>query len=71
MLIRIHVNQHKIKRREDKPITVKSYKDNRPANSVRILHHGVCVARVVYSPGAPLPCGARVWIETEADVELD
>jgi hypothetical protein len=71
MLIRIHVNQHKIRRREDKPITVKSYRDNRPANSVKIIHQGVCVARVVYRPDDPLTCGARVWIETQADVELD
>jgi hypothetical protein len=31
---------------------------------------GKVVARVVYSPDKPLSCGARVWIETEADVEI-
>lgn len=26
--------------------------------------------RVVYSPLKPLPCGAQVWIETQAEVEI-
>jgi len=29
---------------------------------------GTEVATVVYSPNKPLPCGARVWIETELEV---
>ena len=28
-------------------------------------------SKVVYSPDKPLPCGARVWIETEEKVVLD
>jgi hypothetical protein len=27
-------------------------------------------SKVVYSPDKPLSCGARVWIETQADVEV-
>ncbi len=27
-------------------------------------------SQVVYRPDHPLPCGAKVWIETEAFVEL-
>jgi hypothetical protein len=27
-------------------------------------------SRIVYSPERPLSCGARLWIETEADVTL-
>jgi len=27
-------------------------------------------SKMVYRPDKPLPCGAKVWIETEADVEL-
>lgn len=27
-------------------------------------------SRMVYSPDNPRPCGAKLWIETDADVEL-
>lgn len=65
----IHVNQHVIKSNakngENKPtLTVKTYKDNRYAHEVEIKGP----SRVVYSPDKPLSCGARVWIETEAEV---
>jgi hypothetical protein len=71
MLTRIHVNQHVIRRnrndpRPEPPLTVKTYRDNRYAHAVEV--HGP--SRVVYSPDRPLACGARVWIETEADVTL-
>jgi hypothetical protein len=68
----VHVNQHHIKHNhkhpeETKPVlTVKTYKDNRYANEVKI--HGE--SRIVYSPDKPLSCGARVWIETTGEVEL-
>lgn len=67
----IHVNQHAIKRNqkagERNPVlTVKTYKSNQYGHSVRI--DGPCVVR--YEPDAPLSCGARVWIETEASVEV-
>lgn len=66
---RIHVNQHKIrsnhKTGEREPvITVKTYKSNTYCNEVKI--EGSC--RVIYSPDKPLPCGAKVWIETDEDV---
>jgi hypothetical protein len=69
MLRRIHVNQHAIRRNRkhgtaDPPITVKTYKDNTKCFAVEILGP----SRVVYSPDKPLSCGARVWIETDADV---
>ncbi|MNE36369.1 hypothetical protein D3C80_1301770 [compost metagenome] len=65
----IHVNQHVIKSNakngENNPtLTVKTYKENRYAHEVEI--NGP--SRVVYSPDKPLSCGARVWIETEAEV---
>jgi len=68
----VHVNQHVIKHNqrtgEREPVlTVKTYKDNRYAHSVRI--DGPCVVR--YEPDCPLNCGARVWIETESPVEVD
>lgn len=71
MKTRIHVNQHHIKANSkdggNRPVlTVKDYKQNRKCNEVEI--NGP--SKVVYSPDKPLSCGARVWIETEADVEV-
>ena len=67
----VHVNQHIIrsnsKTGEREPVlTVKTYKDNRYAHRVRIA--GPCT--VVYQPDSPLSCGAKVWIETESEVEV-
>lgn len=69
MLHRIHVDQHAIRANArdggDRPvISVKNYKENRKVRSVEIQGP----SRLVYSPDKPLPCGARVWIETEAAV---
>jgi len=66
---RIHVNQHIIrsnqKKGEREPVlTVKTYKSNDYCHEARI--DGPC--RVIYSPDKPLSCGARVWIETDAEV---
>ncbi len=69
----IHVNQHNIKANRKNPadaplpvLTVKTYKDNRYAHEVKI--HGE--SSIVYSPDKPLSCGAHVWIQTEAEVEI-
>jgi len=79
MLKRIHINQHNIRFNnskepnvEPKPvITCKTYKGNQKSNTLRILSEsGQEVARVVYQPNKPLSCGAKVWIETNATVEL-
>ena len=73
---RIHVNQHVIRRNaktgEREPvITCKTYKENKYANEVVIKDAlGNEVARVIYSPDKPLSCGAKVWIETENDIEV-
>ena len=69
---RIHVNQHNIranvKDNGKRPvITVKTYKTNQYGHEVVI--HGE--SKVVYRPDKPLSCGAKVWIETDADVEID
>jgi len=72
----IHVNQHVIRRNaskgETEPVlTVKTYDENRYAYEAIIKSdNGEEVARIVYRPGEPLSCGARVWIETYNDVEL-
>lgn len=67
----IHVNQHVVKANakngtNDPVLTVKDYKSNRYAHFVNI--NGA--SRVVYSPNKPLSCGAKVWIETQAEVEV-
>lgn len=67
----VHVNQHIIKsnykNKECKPVlTVKTYKDNVYASEVVIKGD----SKIVYRPDKPLPCGAKVWIETEAQVEV-
>jgi hypothetical protein len=71
LLKRIHVNQHVIRanRRAARlapPLSVKTYKANAYAFEIEV--HGPC--RIVYSPEQPLPCGARVWIETAGHVTL-
>lgn len=77
MKTRIHVNQHRIrhnrKHGDTEPVlTVKTHKTNRYAHTAIIKGEGgEEVARVVYRPDAPLSCGARVWIETTHDVEIE
>lgn len=67
----IHVNQHVIKsnrknNKNDPVLTVKTYKSTQYAHEVIIKGD----SKVVYRPNKPLSCGAHVWIETNADVEL-
>jgi hypothetical protein len=67
----IHVNQHTVKANakngtQDPVLTVKTYKSNTYAHEVVIKGD----SKVVYSPDKPLSCGARVWIETNAQVEV-
>ena len=68
---RIHVNMHVIRKNhktgEREPVlTCKTSKGNDYAHEVEIL--GPC--KVIYSPDKPLPCGARVYIETDSEVIL-
>ena len=71
MLKRIHVNQHNIKANQKdggrRPcITIKTYKSNIYAHDVEI--HGP--SKLIYRPDKPLSCGARIWIETEAELTI-
>jgi hypothetical protein len=71
MLKRIHVNQHNIRSNKkhgtNKPvITVKTSKSNDYAHNVEVLGP----SKVIYRPDKPLSCGAKVWIETTAEVIL-
>lgn len=67
----IHVNQHRIRARLPRPLTVKTYQSNVEARQASIIVDGRVVARVVYRPDKPLPCGARVWIETQETVVVE
>ena len=74
MLTRIHVNQHSLranaKDNGNRPtITCKTYKENRKGREVLIAGP----SRVVDAQAdgvKPLACGARMWIETEAEVTI-
>ncbi|HLP88425.1 MAG TPA: hypothetical protein VK184_07525 [Nostocaceae cyanobacterium] len=78
MIARIHVNQHNIRANanpENKTklpvITVKLLSENIYANKVEILDdNGNVIAIVVYRPNNPLPCGAKVWIETHSKIKV-
>ena len=68
---KIHINQHVIKANakhniNEPVITVKTYKDNTYGHEVYV--DGPCVIK--YNPYKPLACGAKVWIETNAQVEV-
>ena len=67
----VHVNQHHVRsnatKGTDLPVlTVKTYRSNRYAYEVEVKGP----SKLVYSPDKPLSCGARVWLETEAEVEV-
>ena len=72
----IHINQHRIRSNQktgnrDPVITCKTYKSNLYGSRVDVLDKdGNIACTVVYSPDKPLSCGARVWIETENEVEI-
>ena len=67
----IHINRNVIQQ---------NAKHGRDDPVVRVEENGVvkyCMeviirgpSHMVYSPKKPRPCGAKLWIETEADVEL-
>lgn len=66
---RIHVNQHIIREnkktgKRDNVITVQW--KNKSYRGREITIHGD--SEVIYSPDKPLSCGARVWVETTAEV---
>ena len=68
---RIHINQHKIRSNKkhglnEPVITDKTSKSNDYAHEVEI--NGP--SKVIYRPDKPLSCGAKVWVETEAEVNL-
>ena len=71
MKTRIHINMHKIRFNKrhgtnNPVITVKTSHSNRYAHNVEILGPST----VIYRPEKPLSCGARVWVETNAEVKI-
>ena len=67
----IHVDQAAIRRNRktgssDPPLIVRTYKGARRAKEIEILGP----SKLVHSPHDPLKCGARVWIETLAEVRV-
>lgn len=72
----IHINRHKIDKNRktgsrEPVITCKNYKGNNYGDTVIIKDkRGKEVARIVYTPDKPLSCGASVYIETKADLEI-
>jgi hypothetical protein len=68
---RLHVNQQVIARNRklgtnNPPLTIQTSRGPIPANEAAI--NGP--SRLIYSPHKPLRCGARLWIETRAEVEV-
>jgi len=69
----IHVNQHVIRHNN-------KYNNTLPACRVQDSRSGKArycgevvingPSRMVYRPDNPLSCGAKLWIETDSDVEL-
>jgi hypothetical protein len=67
----IHINRN---------IIQQNAKHNRTEPVVRVEQHGkvtYCMeviingpSRMVYRPNNPRPCGAKLWIETEAPLDL-
>lgn len=69
----IHVHQQRIRRNinaapgeREPPVIVIDGRRRAYGHNVSI--NGPC--RVVYSPDKPLLCGARLWIETDAEVQV-
>jgi hypothetical protein len=72
LLKRIHVDQHTIRRNrkfgtDEPPISIKTYRENVKCLAVQIDGP----SQVLYRPDKPLSCGARLWIETRAEVTAE
>lgn len=68
---RLHVDKHVIASNakhglNNPPLTVQTSKGPLKAHTIEINGS----SKMVYSPDKPLKCGARLWIETKAEVVL-
>jgi len=69
----IHIKSNTIKSnkkrdKNDPPITIRKGRSKviGYVHSVKILGEST----VKYCPNNPLPCGAKVWIETDSEIEI-
>jgi hypothetical protein len=68
---RIHINQHLIRHNARHQTTFPVCRIEEGGVSTycqEVRVHGP--STLVYRPDTPLPCGAKVWIETDSEVEL-
>jgi len=69
----IHINrniiQQNAKHGRKEPVCRVEYTDTKNVvYCMEVLINGP--SRMVYRPDNPRPCGAKLWIETESDIEL-
>ena len=77
-MIKLHVNTHIIKRNlkhgeNEPPVAARVYPRQR--KTAARVEYGYEVrwtgeSRMIYDPEYPLECGARLWVETEAPIEM-
>lgn len=70
LLKRVHVNMNAIRSNKKHgtnlpPISIKVSGGNVAAHEIEIKGP----SKLVYSPDKPLACGARMWIETRAEID--
>jgi hypothetical protein len=52
----------------DEPaIITRNYKGSKRAHEVELVHDGEVVGKFIYRPHDPLPCGARLWFESDSE----
>ena len=64
---RIHIDKHAIQRRDISVLTIQTSDGEIKAAEITIKGD----SKMCYRPYAPLKCGARVWLETRAEVTVD
>ena len=69
---RLHVNQHILRSNRkhglaDPPITIQTSRGSQRCRTARIMGE----SSLVYRPDKPISCGAVLWIETTARIEID
>jgi len=64
---RIVVNKHKIRSGDARPISIQTSKGAIPTGALRIEGP----SSVIHWPSRPLKCGAKVWVETRAEVNYN
>jgi hypothetical protein len=67
----IHINRNIIQRnakRDEKKPVVRVEQGRNVTYCMEVDIKGT--SKMVYRPDAPRPCGAKLWIETEAEVEM-